>query len=449
MSALPSSLRKGWCPGALRPMQTGDGLLVRLRITGGIVPAGLARAIADCARTFGSGAIDLSAKANLQLRGVRDETLAPLTARLEALGVLDTDADAEAIRNVVSSPLAGVDSSAILDVRPVAVALERRLSGDTSLHALPAKFGFLADDGGRFGPHDVSADVRFEAVPAADGPVFRILLGGSGETATTIASCAADAVPNVAAAIALAFIRERAARGPDAPRRMRAMLAVAGAAPFTRALEACAGVLDSVGSPPIHRPAPQPLGVLDLGEGASAFGVGAPFGRWSADDLDTLADWAEQFDVGELRLTPWRAILIPTCVPSPTGRGAGARVGAENGPLAALAAARFITDPRDPRLAVVACPGAPDCLNATTRTRDDASALADVARRLAPGGVTLHVSGCPKGCAHPDATDVALVGRDGLYDLVRRGRASDQPAMTGISVAQARTALMDGAGAKR
>ena len=23
--------RKGWCPGALRPMETGDGLLVRVR----------------------------------------------------------------------------------------------------------------------------------------------------------------------------------------------------------------------------------------------------------------------------------------------------------------------------------------------------------------------------------------------------------------------------------
>ena len=38
------TLRKGWCPGALRPMLTGDGLLVRLRLSGGIVPAALARA---------------------------------------------------------------------------------------------------------------------------------------------------------------------------------------------------------------------------------------------------------------------------------------------------------------------------------------------------------------------------------------------------------------------
>ncbi len=85
-------LRKGWCPGALRPMRTGDGLLVRLRITGGVVTAPLARAIAACARDFGNGLIDLSAPANLQLRGVRDETLPAARGGCSDLGLLDDDA---------------------------------------------------------------------------------------------------------------------------------------------------------------------------------------------------------------------------------------------------------------------------------------------------------------------------------------------------------------------
>ena len=63
---------RGWCPGALRPMRTGDGLLVRLRITGGILAAALAREIAACARSYGNGAIDLSNRGNLQLRGVTE-----------------------------------------------------------------------------------------------------------------------------------------------------------------------------------------------------------------------------------------------------------------------------------------------------------------------------------------------------------------------------------------
>jgi precorrin-3B synthase len=76
---------KGWCPGALRPMLSGDGYLVRLRISGGVVSAIAARAIADCAQRYGNGLLDLSARANLQLRGVQQESLAALVEALQAL----------------------------------------------------------------------------------------------------------------------------------------------------------------------------------------------------------------------------------------------------------------------------------------------------------------------------------------------------------------------------
>ncbi|PSC06691.1 precorrin-3B synthase [Alsobacter soli] len=416
-------LRRGWCPGALRPMQTGDGMLVRLRLTGGIVPAALARAIADCARRFGNGALDLSGKANLQLRGVTDATLEPLLEQLQALGVLDPDPAAEAVRNVVSSPLAGLDPAEALDVRPVAAALERRLAEDSLLHQLPAKFGYLVDDGGRFAPRDVSVDVRFEAFRTDAGPRFAVRLGGSEATANTIGACAPDAVVEVAAGIAATFIALRVERGPEAPRRMGAMLAQVGLAPFG----ALAGMEPGAGSwSPPSRKASQPLGPIRLGADSSVFGVGAPFGRWSADDLERLADWSERFGIAELRLTPWRAILMPLSALAD---------------LAAFASSRFIVDPADPRLAVAACPGAPDCANASRRTRDDATALAEVARGLAAEGVTLHVSGCAKGCARPEPSDVALTARNGLYDLVRRGRAGDTPQRSGLSLDEARAAI--------
>ena len=131
------SLRKGWCPGALRPMQTGDGFLVRLRLTGGIVSPARAQAIAGLALRFGNGLIDLTQRANLQLRGVREVDLPALTRALDGLRLTDANAEAEAVRNVIASPLAGLDPTAVLDIRPVVAALEARLSGDAALHALP------------------------------------------------------------------------------------------------------------------------------------------------------------------------------------------------------------------------------------------------------------------------------------------------------------------------
>ena len=158
-------------------MESGDGLVVRLKLTGGIVPFDLA--ILDrgaVARRFGNGEIDLTARANLQLRGVTDATLPGLQDAIAEAGLLDENPDGEAIRNVIACPLAGLDPDAVIDIRPVVAALEARLAGDPRLYALPAKFCFAVDDGGRFGLGDVPADVRFEAVA---GPAFAIHLDGA------------------------------------------------------------------------------------------------------------------------------------------------------------------------------------------------------------------------------------------------------------------------------
>ena len=91
----------------------------------------------------------------------------------------------------------------------------------------------------------------------------------------------------------------------------------------------------------------------------------------------------------------------------------------------------LITDPADPRLNIFACVGAPDCMSAGIDARGDAGRLATVigARR----GDTLHVSGCSKSCAHRGPASLTLVGRDGRYDLIRNGTASDRPSLTGLS----------------
>ena len=74
-----------------------------------------------------------------------------------------TTAKRKATRNVISSPLAGLDPAAVLDVRPIAKSLEQRLATDASLPTLPHKFGFAVDDGGLLGLAAIPADVLFVA----------------------------------------------------------------------------------------------------------------------------------------------------------------------------------------------------------------------------------------------------------------------------------------------
>jgi precorrin-3B synthase len=167
--------------------------------------------------------------------------------------------------------------------------------------------------------------------------------------------------------------------------------------------------------------APRVLGLHDLRR-VRALGVGAPFGRLDAQKLDMLADEAGTAG-GELRLTPWRAVLI-------VGEKIDAALAAR------LRDAGFVLADDDPIRSVAACPGAPACANASTSTQDDARRLAPLARRLASRGVALHVSGCAKGCAHAKSAPVTAVARGGRYDLVLDGRAGDAPALRGMAVEQ-------------
>ena len=173
-----SAAVKGWCPGALRPMPTGDGLLVRVRISAGRLSLDQAEALASCARDCGNGTIEVSSRGNLQLRGVAEAKLSELQARLAAERLIDADPATERVRNIVASPLSDVDPQAFLDVTPIVAALEARLAIDENLRALPGKFGFVIDAGGRWPLGDVEADVRFEAFRGKDGVRFAVWLMG-------------------------------------------------------------------------------------------------------------------------------------------------------------------------------------------------------------------------------------------------------------------------------
>jgi precorrin-3B synthase len=142
MNAVAAFEVKGWCPGALRPMESGDGLLVRIKPWCGAFTLAQAAGLADIAARLGNGHIDLTRRANLQIRGLRPDALPELHTALDGLGLLDADAATEAARSVMVGPLAGPD------VRALAVALTQAIVADRRLAALPAKFGWLVDGGG-------------------------------------------------------------------------------------------------------------------------------------------------------------------------------------------------------------------------------------------------------------------------------------------------------------
>jgi precorrin-3B synthase len=405
-----SALRKGWCPSVLRPMASGDGLIVRVSVTDGRVSPALARPLAELSRRFGNGLLDLSARANLQLRGVSEASLVPLQTELRALGVVETDGEPAVARNILASPLAGIDPQAVVDIRPCVGALRERLARDPIVHQLPQKFCFVVDDGGALSLANEKTDVSFLAQHGAGGLRFLIRLAGQ-----IAGECAIGELADVGLRLVHAFLQLR-----DEPaERMTALAQRVGIEEIIVRAD-----LPETTKTIVQGLLPHPIGAYRI-DARYILGVGIPFGRLDASTLKQLADVAEK-SCGELRLTPWRAILI---------------VGVEQPDAARLADAGLIFDEDDPLRSVAVCPGTSGCGNGTTATHADARRLAPFARQLRARGISLHVSGCAKGCAHPTSAAVTLVGRDGRYDLVIDGTAADKPIATGIAAHQLDLAL--------
>ncbi|PWB84645.1 MAG: hypothetical protein C3F11_00215 [Methylocystaceae bacterium] len=406
MSAAPKI--QGWCPGALRPMQSGDGLLLRAKTIGPRLAAENALEIAAIAVSCGNGLIDLSQRAQLQLRGVAETKLREAQQRLHRLGLLARDAATESVLNFIVSPLAGFAKGAI-DAHGVLSQLVRELSEDAALLALPGKFGFLIDDGGPLGLAEVTTDIRLEAYFDNGAARVAVVADGARDQAFIVSPEAAAAT---ALALARAFLSLRKGREFEL-RRMRSVVAAFG-------LDAVASAAGLASAP--YRSSCRAAGADEIfGAHALFAGVGAPSGRFRAGDLAFLAGLAAKYGAGELRLTPWRAILLP-CRSEKSAREM----------IRAAASRGLIVDADDARLAVVACSGAPECPQALRATRGEMDRLAPLARRVASGGVALHISGCAKGCAMPAPARITLVAREHGFDLIDNGRAGDAPSLTGL-----------------
>jgi precorrin-3B synthase len=392
-------------------METGDGLVLRVKPRLGILTLDQAGAIAALSQRFGSGDLDLTARANLQIRGVGAETFGPLIEALRAQELLDDSPEAEAVRNVVASPFCGIDPGALCDdIRPTVSVLQARLASDLTLRLLPAKWSIVVDQGGRFTLAGIAADMRFEAT--ADGG-FHVGLAD----ASARGFCRAGDVSDAAATLC------RQALAP-APSRMADVVATRGAA----------AVLASAGLPIVQPSATPPTPVVpSAAVGLHRFvdqvvlGIGAPFGALKAEDLGMLVALGRAAGARDIRLTPWRVLLLTDL------REASARQ------IAAAACEQgLIVDPSDPRLTIAACSGAPACPRGTTPVRLHAEMLARALPKM-PKGIGVHISGCAKGCAHPGSAPWTLVGHDGRYDLVRHANAGGAAVALGLTFQEVAT----------
>jgi precorrin-3B synthase len=417
-------------------MPSGDGLIVRVRPHGGILPLCAVAALAGAACAFGNGHFDLTRRANLQIRGVRQGGLAALNDALARLGLLDASSGAEAIRNILVAPLGGLDPAAAA-VDGVVRALETLLAGDGELQRLPPKFSFAIDGGGVLPLRGERADVRLLALP----PRRAFLLGIEGSDAPHwLGQVGEAAAAEAAAAAARAFLevrgsgRMRELSGRELAKLRAALAAKLGSSATLLPLQCPA---EEPRGWPAHRvervghdlprqrlgervgqAASKRVGCLELGGGRVAVGIAAPFGRLSVRQLERVAQAVARAGGREVRLSPWRVLYA-----------AARDVSCGRSLLGEAAEAGLITTPDNPLLRVEACPGKPDCARASLATRAIACRLAACLPAASFEG-TLHVSGCPKGCARSASAQLTIVADGTRYLVIPNGTTQDAAALS-------------------
>lgn len=358
--------RADMCPGVFATHDAVDGALARVRLPGGAVSSAQLKVLAGCAEDLGDGAVHLTSRANVQLRGL-DRDMPGLVSRLSAAGLLPSPAH-ERVRNILASPQSGL-SGGLADVRDLAARVDTELCARPELTALPGRFLFALDDG-RGDISGEGADVCWRAVGPGTGA---LLLDGADSGLRVGAAQASEALLGLAEA----FLTARGTAW-----RVRELSDLAPLVDAVRGLASEVGPVDMPVSPGL------PIGVLRQDTGGVSIGVAPVFGQLSSAQLRLVADVAARAVV-----TPWRSLLLPDVPGSALGE---------------LTDAGLVVDPDAGSLGVSSCIGHPGCVKSRADVRADASKVLSGL----PATVRAHFSGCERRCGKPSAEhkDVLAMG---------------------------------------
>lgn len=388
--------------------------MVRVRIPGGWLNAGQARCIAQAARDFARGSLDVTTRQDIQFHWVALKYIPELIRRLHSVGLSTTASCGDTPRNIVSCPLAGRQKGEYVDVRPLVKQMNRRLEGNRSFANLPRKFKVSICGCRSQCTLPQLHDVSFIAARKRQGKNivhgFNILVGG-GLAARPLMGIPLDVFVTEDKAIEVCealcrIFAENGSRGSRGLARMKFLVKNRSGKGLREDL---AGILDRV----LEAAPAMPL--LDgffrepivagrqKQRGLHYIPVACTAGRLTPEDLFVAAGSAEDFGSGTLCLTPMQNIIIAD-IPVSKMEEASERL--------ALAPTIHINASHT-RFGVVACTGLEYCENAVAETKElAASSIDNLEKNGVDPAVPLKIgfSGCSNDCAHAQAADIGLIG---------------------------------------
>ncbi|MEH2436813.1 MAG: precorrin-3B synthase [Nostoc sp.] len=409
------------CPGLFYATPAADGILSRIRIPGGIISSQQCRAIADIAEQHGGGYVDVTNRANLQVREIRTGINAEVLKHLQDMGLGSRNPVIDHIRNIMTSPTAGIDPVELIDTRPFVRDWDDYIAAHPALSGLSAKFSVCFDGGGIIRVCDRLNDILFAAVLVDGNVYFRLYLsvGAKGQPPSDMGILLSpEKCLPVLAALAEVYL---AHTNTTSKRRLRLLellntldcenylQEVEQRLPFSFLYsEARKDLTPLIGkgqefSTILQRGGKHKhIGIhLQRQKGLFYIGVVLPLGRLESSQMRGLADLATKYGSGTLRLTPWQNLLI-TDIPQQW-------IADVQSEIAFLGLDSLATNIKS---ALVACSGKKGCTASATDTKSHALALAKYLETRVPLDcpVNIHFSGCEKSCAQHSKSDITLLG---------------------------------------
>jgi ferredoxin-nitrite reductase len=409
--------------------------MMRLTNANGQLNAEQLRTIGEVARDYATGPvdnpefgdawIDLTTRQSIQLHWINLEDVPAIWDKLESVGVTTRSSGGDTMRNIVGCPVAGKDEAELVETQPLLDRLQEDLRGDDNLANMPRKFnisvtgcreGCAQDAINGIGLEPAEKDLAGEVVTG-----FNVRVGGGTGSREPRRARSIDTFvrPENAYDLVRGFVElyhEHGRRDNRQKNRSRFFVDDHGTDEVRDRLEEyvdfdlhAAGrnfrdeYTYNAGRPPEDGKVDH-VGVHDQPDGRTYVGLNTPVGRMTAREAIALADVAQAYGSGEIRLTRRQNPLImdvePDAVddlldepllethrpqPTPFERGGMACTGTEFCSIALTETKLRLT--RTLRW-----------LNANVDVPDDVETI------------KIHYSGCTADCGHAQTADIGLQG---------------------------------------
>ena len=394
--------------------QTPGRFMMRLRVPNGFMNATQLRTIGEISRDFGKSFADITTRQQMQLREFKINDVPEIWQRLRAVDLISLQTGMDNIRGVIGCPVAGLTPNELFDASPVVREFTQMFVGNKAFADLPRKFNVTITACKEACTHAEAQDLAL--TPASieiDGlPVngFNVAVGGKlGSGGFRMASpldlfVTADEAASICSHIVLIF-RDYGARELRTKARLAFLIDEWGVEKFRHELERRVDrPLTPAGKDQRTAKHTDHVGVFRQQQaGLNYVGLAVPVGRMTSEQMLQVADVAENYGNGQLRLTVGQNVIIADVPDSKIGELTQEPV---------LQQLRY--DPSEVMRGLVSCTGMDFCHFALIDTKGwalkTARSLETKLGKTQP--LRMHWSGCPASCGNHTLADIGLLGKN-------------------------------------